>query len=130
EFGDPLCQPPTAPSPPCEIRNATDSCPAPAKPCARVAPPTACRGPTLEETTPSMSSMSMPPTSGRMRRSLRSAAASLSLLVLPALVAPASAVAAPAPDPAAGRTAKSAVAAPAPKGAKKQKDLGFDMPVQ
>ncbi len=76
-----------------------------------------------------MSPTTMPPITGPMRRRLRSATAALSLLVLPALIAPAVAVAAPAAD-APGRAAKAAVAAPGPKAVKKKKDLGFDMPVQ
>jgi zinc protease len=70
-----------------------------------------------------MSSMSMPQTSGRARRGLRSAAIALSLLALsaPAIAAPA----APA-----ARDAKAAVAAPGPKAVKKTKDLGFDLPIQ
>ena len=79
-----------------------------------------------------MSPMSMPPTTGRMRRRTRSAAVALCLLVLPALAIPALMPAPAAAAPAAGATAKTAVAAPGPKAVKKKatKDLGFDMPVQ
>ena len=79
-----------------------------------------------------MSPMSMPPTTGRMRRRTRSAAVALCLLVLPALAIPALMPAPAAAAPAAGTTAKTAVAAPGPKAVKKKatKDLGFDMPVQ
>jgi len=71
-----------------------------------------------------MSPMSMPHTTGRARRGLRSAAVALSLLALPAI-----AIAAPA-TPAVARDSKTAVAAPGPKAVKKKKDLGFDLPVQ
>ena len=79
-----------------------------------------------------MSPMSMPPTTGRMRRRTRSAAVALCLLVLPALAIPALMPAPAAAAPAAGATAKTAVAAPGPKAVKKKatKDLGFDLPVQ
>ena len=79
-----------------------------------------------------MSPMSMPPTTGRMRRRTRSAAVALCLLVLPALAIPALMPAPAAAAPAAGTTAKTAVAAPGPKAVKKKatKDLGFDLPVQ